>query len=360
MAEQEGDKTQEPTVHRRQQAREQGQVARSQDLGSATLLVGGLLLILSWGGAVVDHLGGLTRRQLGEEAWLQLDIDTALGVWRESMSGLTSVALPILAAMLGIGVAVNLLQVGILFLPEKLAPDLRRVDPLAGLGRLFSLANLVRLGLGLGKIVIVGWVAYICVVQEHERVLGLVDQTPGPLASELFQVLWWTTLKIGVALLLLAALDYGFQWWKQEQDLRMTNQEVREELRNLQGDPNIAARRKSVQRQLVLNRLSTAVPKADVVITNPTELAIAIHYDATEMAAPVVVAKGAGILAQRIRRLALENGIPIVEKKPLAQLLYKEVEINQPIPSQTYSAVAEVLAYVYQLRGKTAPDNRAA
>lgn len=132
----------------------------------------------------------------------------------------------------------------------------------------------------------------------------------------------------------------------------MTTQEVREEMKNLEGDPHIAAKRKAVQRQLAMNRLSGAVPKADVVITNPTELAVAIQYDPKEMAAPIVVAKGAGLLAQRIRKLALQNNIPIVEKKPLAQALFREVEVNRPIPQDKYAAVAEILAYVYHLKGK--------
>ena len=140
----------------------------------------------------------------------------------------------------------------------------------------------------------------------------------------------------------------------------MTHQEVREEMKNLQGDPQIVARRRAIQRQMVLNRISSSVPKADVIVTNPTELAVAIQYDPDEMAAPVVVAKGAGVLAQRIRRLALEHNIPIVERKPLAQLLYKEVDIGKPVPTESYAAVAEVLAYVYQLKGKKMPTPRAA
>jgi len=172
------------------------------------------------------------------------------------------------------------------------------------------------------------------------------------------EILLWTTIKIGIALLVLAILDYGFQRWKHEQDLKMTPQEVREELRNLEGDPHIIARRKAVQRQLVLNRLSETVPKADVVITNPTELAVAVQYEPETMAAPIVVAKGAGVMAQRIRRLAIENNIPIVEKKPLAQALYRDVDVNQPIPQDKYAAVAEILAYVYQLKGKEIPASR--
>jgi flagellar biosynthetic protein FlhB len=132
----------------------------------------------------------------------------------------------------------------------------------------------------------------------------------------------------------------------------MTPQEVREEMKNLQGNPEVISRRRNVQRQLAMNRLKSAVPKADVVITNPTELAVAIQYEIETMVAPVVVAKGAGVIAAQIRRLALAGGIPIVEKKPLAQALYKEVELNHPIPDKLYAAVAEVLAYVYQLKGK--------
>ncbi|CAN0373485.1 unnamed protein product, partial [Ectocarpus sp. 4 AP-2014] len=159
----------------------------------------------------------------------------------------------------------------------------------------------------------------------------------------------------GAALLILALADLAFQRWKHEQDLKMTAQEMKEEMKNLQGDPEIAARRRQVQRQMAQARIGTDVPKADVVVTNPTELAVALQYDPDTMAAPVVLAKGAGVLAQRIRRLALENSVPIVERKPLAQLLYKEVDVNHPVPSDSYAAVAEVLAYVYQLKGKKPP-----
>ena len=161
-------------------------------------------------------------------------------------------------------------------------------------------------------------------------------------------------------LLILAIFDYGFQRWKHEQDLRMTTQEVREEFKMLQGDPHIIARRRQVQRQLVMNRLKTAVPKADVVVTNPTELAVAIQYDPATMEAPIVVAKGAGVMAQQIRRLALEHNIPVLERKPLAQALYKHVDLNKPIPTDQYAAVAEILRYVYQLQGKTLPGQHAA
>jgi flagellar biosynthesis protein FlhB len=254
------------------------------------------------------------------------------------------------------GIASNLMQVGFLFLPDKVAFDLTRIDPLKGLGRMFSLSNGVHLLFGIFKIAVITGVAYVSISGQLEKILGLSRVGAAEIALLMLQILLWTSMKIAGALVLLALLDYGFQWWKHEQDLKMTPQEIREELKNLEGNPQIVARRKQVQRQLALNRISTAVPKADVVITNPTELAVAVQYDAETMAAPIVVAKGAGIVAQRIRNLAMEHGIPIVEKKPLAQALYREVDVDHPIPQDKYAAVAEVLAYVYQLKGKTIPS----
>ena len=220
----------------------------------------------------------------------------------------------------------------------------------------------MRLGFGLFKILVIAIVAFVSLYSHRERILGLAALDVSQIGVYLFEMMLWTSLKIAIALVILAILDYAFQRWKHEQDMKMTTQEVREEMKNLEGNPEVRARRRHVQRQLALNRLSDAVPKADVVVTNPTELAIAIQYDPATMAAPIVVAKGAGELAKRIRRLALEHGIPIVEKKPLAQALYREVEIDQPVPHDKYAAVAEILAYVYQLKGKKIPggDSQAA
>ena len=186
-------------------------------------------------------------------------------------------------------------------------------------------------------------------------ILGAQALTTGEIGS----LVWRTTLdmclRTSLVLLLLAILDYGFQKWKTERDLKMTDEEMREEMKMMNGDPQIAARRRAVQRQLMMNRINTAVPEADVVITNPTELAIAIKFDAETMPAPIVLAKGAGHVASRIRKLALEAGVPVVERKPLAQVLFKTVDIGESIPVEQYAAVAEVLRYVYQLQGKKLP-----
>jgi len=356
MPDQNGEKTQDATPHRRQKAREEGQVAQSQDLASSVLLVGGVLTIMWFGGRVADSLARHARRQLGGEPWLGADPEFFVAYWQATVRELGTSLLPIFTAVMILGVAVNLAQVGFLFLPKRVAPDLSRISPLKGVKRIFSASGAMRLGLGVFKIIIVGAVGLWSLWDKRALLLSMVELAPGQVATNLLDLLFETALWIGVALVVLALIDYAFQRWKYEQDLKMTTEEVRDEMRNLQGDPQVIARRRAVQRQLVLNRLSSAVPKADVVVTNPTELAIAIQYDIETMAAPVIVAKGAGVVARRIRELALEAGIPIVERKPLAQALYREVELNHPIPQRLYAAVAELLAYVYQLQGKPMPN----
>jgi flagellar biosynthetic protein FlhB len=360
VAEHAGEKSFEATPHRRQEAREQGQVAFSQDLGSAALLMLGVLLLMMLGGSLIECCAKLMQHQLGEVAELQTDRNTLLNEWLQIARQLAIVLLPILGLLMLGGVLTSILQVGLLWIPDRLAPDFSRISPLAGLKRIFSLSGTARLGFGLVKVLLVSVVAIAVLWSRWDEVIRAGALDVPQFSKFLASISMSTTLWIGAVLLIIAILDYGVQRWKFENDLRMTHQEIREEMKNLQGDPQIVARRRQIQRQMVTNRISSSVPKADVVITNPTELAVAIQYQPQEMAAPVVVAKGAGVLAQRIRRLALENNVPIVERKPLAQLLYKDVDIGKPIPADSYAAVAEVLAYVYQLQGKKLPVPKAA
>lgn len=355
MAESSGEKTFEATAHRRQQAREQGQVAFSQDLGSAVLLLVGGMLFLFMGGEIVEFSIGLMRRNLESVATLSPDPGQMMVHWHQIMKGFAAIIFPLMGYLVLGALVTNLAQVGFLFLPDRVAPDISRVNPLEGLKRIFSLTGTAKLGFGLFKILVIAGVAGTVIWSRKDDVLRASAMDVLQLGHFLADISLKTVLWTALALIVLALLDYGVQWWKHEQDLKMTHQEVREEMKELQGDPQIVARRRQIQRQMVMNRISNSVPKADVIVTNPTELAVAIQYDPLEMAAPVVVAKGAGVLAQRMRRLGLEHNIPIVERKPLAQLLYKEVDIGKPVPTESYAAVAEVLAYVYQLKGKKMP-----
>ncbi len=253
------------------------------------------------------------------------------------------------------GVLVNVLQVGLLIAPEKLAPKLSNISPLSGVKRILSIAGLMRLLFGLFKLAIIVAIAYFALRVNDERVLAMASMSTPQIAGAMFAVLLDVCLWIGGGLFILAIAEYAFQRWKFEQDLMMTDQEVKEESRDTEGDPQVAARRRQVARAMAMNRLATDVPTADVVVSNPTELAIAIRYDPKSMVAPVVVAKGGGVIAQKIRRLALENGIPVIERKPLARFLYANVDVGDEIPADQYNAVAEVLRYVYELQGRSVP-----
>ena len=216
MAETDGEKTQDATPHRRQQAREEGQVAKSQDFASAALLLVGLAAFIWLGGPLVEMLASYTADQLGGEPWLTIDPQSFVAHEQRMVYALAYCLLPIFGALMFTGIAVNVFQSGFLFLPEKLAPDLTRLDPLQGLARLFSLASLVRLVMGLLKMTLVASVAYVCLRGQQDGVLGLAAMSTPEIARFLAEILLWTSLKIAVALLLLAVLDYGFQWWKQE------------------------------------------------------------------------------------------------------------------------------------------------
>ncbi len=359
MAESSGEKQFDATPHRRQQARQKGQVAFSQDLGSALLLVVSAVLLKWMAGKVISYSKQSLTEGLG--TLRPLDADTLLvsGTIQQELASVSLVLLPMMGALMLAAIIASVGQLGFLWVPERLVPDVSRLNPISGLGRIFSLQGTAKLGFGMLKVVIVTIVALSLLYANQATILQASSMTLPQIAMALGGLSIDLLLWVGGALLLLALLDFAFQKWKHEQDLKMTYQEMKDEMKNMQGDPQVAQRRRQIQRQMAMNQMGLAVPKADVVVTNPTELAIAIQYDPATMRAPVVVAKGAGVLAQRIRRLALENNVPIVERKPLARLLYKEVDVHHPVPDGSYAAVAEVLAYVYQLKGKKLPGRAA-
>lgn len=355
MAEGAGEKKHEATPQRRQKAREKGQVARSQDLGSALVLLLAVGLLWFTGPRVGETVAEIMKASFEQSRFWALDGRAASGLIAMSAQKCMLALLPIMLGVCVIALINNWFQIGFLFLPDKLGLDWKRVDPFKGAQRLVALPNIARLGFGLLKIACVAAVIIFGMWGKWPVIMTAQAMT----AAEIGGLVWHTTLDLcfrtALVLVILAILDYGFQWWKTEQDLRMTDEELREEMKMMNGDPQIVARRRAVQRQLAMNRVQSAVPDADVVITNPTELAIAIQFDAETMPAPVVLAKGAGHVAARIRKVALESGIPVVERKPLAQALFADVEVGQQVPVEQYSAVAEVLRYVYQLQGKTLP-----
>jgi flagellar biosynthetic protein FlhB len=251
-----------------------------------------------------------------------------------------------------VSVLSGIVQVGFLFTTQPLMPRLDKLNPINGVKRLFSTRTLVQLGVNLLKLALVSVVAWYELRGRSSDIMLAMAIDPWRLVVVLATVLYEVGLKLALVLLIVALIDFTWQRYKHERDLRMTRQEVKEELRRMEGDPIIRQRRRKIQFAAAIQRIRSAVPTADVVVTNPTELAIAIKYDAKSMAAPKVVAKGADYLAKKIREIAALHGIPIVERKPLAQALYKTVDVGQEVPEQFYKAIAEILAYVYQLSGR--------
>jgi flagellar biosynthetic protein FlhB len=356
MAEQAGDKKHEATPYRRQKAREEGNVAKSQDLGSAVILLVSVVVLDFIGPQLVRTLMDLIVDQLKQPLYWETDNRTPL-VTLVGMLQRSGVALlPLMGGVFLTAIVVNLAQTGFLWLPDKLGFDISRIDPLKGIGRLFSLPNAAKLGFGLVKIAIVSILLIVGVWNRWDEILNLAGMTAPAVGGFVWSTTIDLTRQVAGSLVGLALADYAFQKWKYEQDMMMTDEEIREESKSTQGDPQVKARRRRIAKQISSQRLQTDVPKADVVVTNPTELAIALQYDPKTMKAPIVLAKGAELVAARIRKIALESGIPVVERKPLAQALFKSVDIGSPIPVEQYAAVAEVLKYVYQVKGKSVPD----
>jgi len=347
------DKTEAPTPRRREEARERGQVSRSADLSAAAALLAAMLLLNYFGPGMLIDMKGLFRESLGYSAANGVHPASMFHLGFVALYALARLLLPLLACLMGITLLVSWLQVGTLFTLHPLQPSLDKINPISGFFRIFSFDSVVKLGLNLLKVSLVGFIAYLIIKDRLAQIACFCDLDFGAIILGAGSLIYSLGLKLAIVLMVIAIFDYAYNRFQQERQIRMSKQELKEELRRMEGDPLVKERRKRVARQLAMQRMQMAVPKADVVVTNPTELAIALRYDSDKMTAPKVVAKGAGFVAARIRQIAIRSGVPIVERKPLAQALYRSVEVGQEIPPAFYKAVAEILAYVYELAGKT-------
>ncbi|MBW2559593.1 MAG: flagellar biosynthesis protein FlhB [Deltaproteobacteria bacterium] len=354
MAEQNKDqeKTERATPKKREDARKKGQVAKSREASSAAVLLAGLAFFWFGSAGMVEKLMALTRWSLTQSARFNVDHTNILALSVDLVYRVFVLISPLLLAALLMGLLVNYLQVGFVLSAESVQPKFSKIDPLKGFGRLFSLKSLVELVKNIFKIFVVGFAVYIILSGEIDRFVLLVDQSAGGIMMYIGGVAFKIVLSVCLVLIVLAVLDYAYQKWEFEKDMRMTKQEIKDESKQSEGDPLIKARIRRLQRDAARKRMMASVPKADVVITNPTHLAVALVYDQTRMSAPKVVAKGAGFIAEHIREIARKNNVSIVENKPLAQVLYKKVDVDDLIPANLYRAVAEVLAFVYGMKRK--------
>ena len=343
-----GEKTEEPTAKKRADARKKGQVGRSQEINSAfVLLVGFFGLKLLWDSIYFSIASYATY--VFSNLNQTIDTENILRIFISIVIVLAKTAFPIMIFIMLIGLAVNFFQVGLNFNTESIEFKLDKLNPINGFGRIFSKRALVELVKSFFKILVIGFFLYRFI---HEQILAMPQfmffdlTTSLTLVAEIiFQMAF---IVIGV-IMIMAFMDYGYQKWQTTQDLKMTKQEVKDEMKQTEGDPQIKGKIRQKQRQMAMARMMKEVPKADVIITNPTHYAVALAYE-QGMIAPTVIAKGQDLVAQRIKEIGREARVPIVENKPLARTLFAAVEIGGSVPQELYQAVAEVLAYVYRLK----------
>jgi flagellar biosynthetic protein FlhB len=347
-----GERTEKATGKRRTEARKKGQVAKSREIPSVAVLLAALSVLYLLSNYFLQQLSLVMVRSFQKIGSWAMDFDHTLAFRAEILWWLFQTLAPLLLAITAAAVLSNFVQVGSLFSAGAIQPQMKRISPIAGVSRLFSKQTLVELLKSLGKILIIGWVAYSTVRQELAEIRSLTDQDVASIFRFVGLVSARIFFKTLLVMIALAALDYAFQRWSYEKSLRMTKREVQEEYKQSEGDPLVKSRIRSIQRQMARRRMMAEVPKADVVITNPAHLAVALLYERQEMTAPKVVAKGAGWVAEKIKETAKTHGIPILENKPLAQVLYKTVELGQLIPSSLYQMVAELLAHVYRMKNR--------
>ncbi|MDJ0855114.1 MAG: flagellar biosynthesis protein FlhB [Desulfobacterales bacterium] len=352
MASDKSDRTEKPTPKKLADARKKGQVAQSREIPSAMILLAALGFFYFAGGFMFQRMQVLiTGSYQRLNAPVLQDALSASALARWCFDQVIVILMPIMLLLVVVGVMANISQFGFLIKENALAPDFKKINPLTGLKRLVSLKSLVELVKSVFKILFVGAIAYLILKRDLDVIPALTQMDVADIMVFTGEAAFKIAFFVCLGLIVLAAADFSYQRWQHQKELMMTKQEIKEERKQMDGDPQIKARIRSMQIEMARRRMMEMVPEADVVITNPTHLAIAIRFDADTMAAPEVVAKGADHMAQRIRETAEAHAVPRVENKPLARSLYKSTEIGDPVPVELYQAIAEVLAYVYRLKG---------
>lgn len=346
------EKTEAATPRKREEARRKGQVSKSVELTSAITLLTAFAVLQVAGPFMADRLVSF-----GQALWEGGDLQdwSPAAVHRLLIDFMVTAALiaaPIAVITLAAGLAANFLQVGFLFSLEPITPDFNRINPGSGFKRIFSRRALADLFKSVFKVVVVGLVAYTTLRDDIETFPTLIGRDLVQVTGILGEMVTDVLLRAGLALLVMALLDYFYQRWEFEQSLRMSKQEIKDELRQTDGSPEIRSRIRQKQREMARQRMMQDVAKADVVVTNPTHFAVALAYKTGEMDAPKVLAKGQGFVALRIREIAEESGVPVIENPPVARQLFQAAAVGQFIPADLYQAVAEVLALVFRLKEK--------
>ncbi|PLR77651.1 flagellar biosynthesis protein FlhB [Bacillus sp. V3-13] len=347
-----GEKTEKATPKKRQDARKKGQVAKSQDVNTAVVLLAVFLFFWFAGSYLLDNTLYLMVHSLEEYMLLEITESNIHVLLVDILQDLALFLGPIMLIAMIAGVAANYFQIGFLFSTEAIQFKLDKIDPIKGFKRIFSLRAIVEMLKSILKIGFVGIVTFTVLWQRIDEILVLSQKSVGAAMLTIAGL----TLQMGLfasgALLFLAVLDYFYQKYDFEKNIRMSKQDIRDEHKNIEGDPLIKSKIKQRQREMAMRRMMQEVPKADVVITNPTHYAVALKYDEAKLDAPYVVAKGVDYIAQKMKFIAKENEVVTVENRPLARALYSQAEVGDAIPEEFFKAVAEILAFVYKTKNK--------
>jgi flagellar biosynthetic protein FlhB len=346
------ERSEQATTQRREDFRQAGQVAQSREITSILVLMGVAGVFYFMAREFLSQVEGLFSEAFTNQLISAARHGDIIPPLKTAFSKGSLIVLPVFGITVVTGIGATVGQIGFLTAWDHISPDLGRINPIAGFAKIFNLRSLVEGVKSVIKILIVGITAYYIVKGEIKFTPQLVQMSTPQVLTYMGLVVFKLMGGICVLMAFLAAMDYGFQRWDLEKRMRMTKQEIKEEFKQREGDPLIKSRIKRIQRELAQKRMMEQVPKADVIITNPTHIAIALKYDRVEMAAPVMIAKGADFIAEKMKEVARKHNIPVVENKPLARNLFKNLKIGQPIPRTLYNAVAEVLAYVYRIKGK--------
>lgn len=350
-----GDKTEKATPKKLDDARKEGKVARSIDLVNGVMLLSMFIIIKSFAFLISKiFMGGFTKyyTKASELSFEVFNVRKAVDLGNQVIYDIVLGVLPILITSFLIALVGNIFQVGLKATSKPIKPKLEKINPVSGLKRMFSMEKVVELIKSILKVLAIAIVVYSSIKDKWKFILNLYDFEFLQAIFNIFEIVIDVGIKISILFLIIGVADFGYQKWKYLKDLKMSKQEVKDEIKQSEGDPQVKGRIRQKMRESARKRMMSELPKADVVITNPTHFAVAIKYDKEKAEAPYVLAKGADFLAKSIRDIARENDIEIVENKPLARMLYYNVEIGDEIPPELYQMVAEVLAYVYSVKNK--------
>ena len=348
------EQTEKPTPKRRHEARERGQVPRSQELPGAVIFFAAVLLIYGlFGRALASVQSSVQTAFAHAGAHQEPNIHTAQTLLARAMMPYLPLVMLFFGVAFVLGVLANVGQFGFIFSPKPLQPSFSKINPISGFGRLFSKQIVVNLAKQVLKLAAVAIILYQTISQNLGFLAQVGQATPDTFLMMLVNLIFAIAWKFGLLLVVIGILDHLWMRYQYEDSLKMTKQEVKDEWRQSEGNPEAKAALKRRQREFARRRMMAAIPRATVVVTNPTHFAVALEWNELEMEAPVVTAKGADLLAKRIRQLAQEHGVPIMENPPLARTLYEKVELDQALPPNMYAAVAQVIAFVFKLKRKT-------